>query len=133
MTMTISEFAARAGVTPDTLRYYQRIGLLDPPARSRAGYRLFEEEAIDRLRFIKSAQRVGLKLTDIGQLLEVMDNGLCPCGHTEQLLHTRLAEVDAEIARLTTLREQMVTTLEGCPDECSDLSCWPCATNSIEC
>ena len=133
MTMTISELATRAGLTPDTLRYYQKIGLLPPPARSQAGYRLFEDESLDRLNFIKSAQRVGLKLADIGQLLEVMDNGLCPCGHTERLLHSRLDEVDKEIARLTALRAAMVNTLESCPADCSDLSCWPCGTNTIEC
>lgn len=133
MTMTISELATRAGLTPDTLRYYQKIGLLPPPKRSQAGYRLFEDESLDRLNFIKSAQRVGLKLADIGQLLEVMDNGLCPCGHTERLLHSRLAEVDNEIARLTALRAAMVNTLESCPADCSDLNCWPCGANSIEC
>jgi DNA-binding transcriptional MerR regulator len=133
MTMTISQLATRAGLTPDTLRYYQKIGLLPPPRRSQAGYRLFDEESLDRLSFIKSAQRVGLKLADIGQLLEVMDNGMCPCGHTERLLHARLAEVDREIARLTALRESMVKTLDSCPADCSDISCWPCGTSSIEC
>jgi DNA-binding transcriptional MerR regulator len=133
MTMTISELASRAGVTPDTLRYYQKIGLLPPPQRSQAGYRLFDEQFVDRLSFIKSAQGLGLKLADIGQLLEVIDKGLCPCGHTERLLQMRLTEVDEEIARLTALREQMVHTLDACPADCADVSCWPCGRNSVDC
>lgn len=131
--MTISELAARAKVTADTLRYYQKIGLLPAPQRSQAGYRLFEEASLERLGFIKSARRLGLRLADIGQLLEVMDNGLCPCGHTEQLLKSRLAEVDEEIARLSSLRRDMLSTLEACPADCADLSCWPCGTMPIEC
>ena len=79
-----------------------------------------------RLEFIKTARTLGLRLRDIGQLLEVMDNGLCPCGHTEQLLRVRMAEVDDDIRRLTALRATMAQTLEGCPADCTDASCWPC-------
>jgi DNA-binding transcriptional MerR regulator len=128
MSMTISKLASRSGVTSDTLRYYQRIGLLPPPERSRSGYRLFDEASVPRLEFIKTAQSLGLRLKDIGQLLEVMDNGLCPCGHTEQLLQARMAEVDEEIKRLTSLREAMAHTLDDCPADCADTSCWPCGT-----
>lgn len=128
MSMTVSALATKAGVKPDTLRYYQKIGLLPPPARSEAGYRLFEQDSLHRLAFIKSAQRVGLRLADIRQLLEVMDRGLCPCGHTEDLLRTRMEEVDAEISRLTALREAMARTLESCPADCADPECWPCSS-----
>jgi DNA-binding transcriptional MerR regulator len=126
MSMTISKLASSAGVTPDTLRYYHRIGLLPPPERSQSGYRLFDETSVPRLEFIKTARSLGLRLRDIRQLLEVMDNGLCHCGHTEHLLRVRMAEVDEEIGRLTALREAMAHTLEGCPADCTDASCWPC-------
>jgi DNA-binding transcriptional MerR regulator len=133
MSMTISKLASQAGVTPDTLRYYQRIGLLPPPERTRAGYRLFDEGSVGRLQFIKTAQGLGLRLKDIGQLLEVMDRGLCPCGHTEHLLEARMAEVDEEIRRLTSLREAMAHTLAACPADCTDLNCWPCGMDSASC
>jgi DNA-binding transcriptional MerR regulator len=132
MSMRISELAARAGLTPDTLRYYGKVGLLPPPERTEAGYRLFDEDAVARLRFIKTAQRLGLRLKDIAQLLEVMDKGLCPCGHTETLLRARMAEIDEEIARLTTLRGAMAHTLDACPADCADLACWPCGEGSYE-
>jgi DNA-binding transcriptional MerR regulator len=131
-TMTISKLAGQAGVTPDTLRYYQKIGLLPPPKRTEAGYRLFNEASLGRLSFIKTAQSLGLRLKDIGQLLEVMDKGLCPCGHTEQLLKARMAEVDEEMARLTSLRESMSHTLEACPADCTDPACWPCGSQSAK-
>jgi DNA-binding transcriptional MerR regulator len=126
MSMTVSDLASQAGLSPDTVRYYEKIGLLPPPARTESGYRLFEQGSVGRLEFIKSAQSLDLRLKDIGHLLEVMDKGLCPCGHTEDLLTARMAEVDDEIRRLTTLRESMARTLEQCPADCSDPACWPC-------
>jgi DNA-binding transcriptional MerR regulator len=74
------------------------------PPRSAAGYRRYDKGAVHRLRFVRGAQRVGLRLREIGELLEVMDRGQCPCGHTEALLRERLAEVDAQLARLAALR-----------------------------
>jgi DNA-binding transcriptional MerR regulator len=126
MSMTVSDLATRSGLSADTIRYYEKIGLLPPPARTEAGYRLFEQASLQRLEFIRSAQGLGLRLKDIGQLLEVMDKGMCPCGHTEDLLTARMAEVDQEIARLTDMREAMSRTLEKCPADCSDPACWPC-------
>ena len=131
MNMTVSDLASQVGLSPDTVRYYEKIGLLPPPARTESGYRLFEQTSVGRLEFIKTAQSLGLRLKDIGQLLEVMDKGLCPCGHTEVLLTARMAEVDEEIKRLTTLREAMASTLEGCPAGCTDPTCWPCGEGSM--
>jgi DNA-binding transcriptional MerR regulator len=102
--LTVSDLAARVGVSPDAVRYYERLGLLPPPARSMAGYRRYDERAIQRLRFVKGAQRVGLRLREIAELLQVLDRGQCPCGHTEALVCERLAAVDAELARLAALQ-----------------------------
>jgi DNA-binding transcriptional MerR regulator len=107
--LTVSALADQAGLSPDAVRYYQRLGLLQPPARSPAGYRLYDHATVDRLRLIKGAQRVGLRLREIRELLQVVDRGQCPCGHTKALLARRLAEIDAELARLGALR----TTLAG--------------------
>jgi DNA-binding transcriptional MerR regulator len=115
--LTVSGLAARVGVSPDAVRYYERLGLLVPPARSMAGYRHYDEDAVQRLRFIKGAQRVGLRLREIAELLQVVDRGQCPCGHTEALLRERLAEVDAELARLGALREELARLLVQAPGE----------------
>ena len=88
MALTVSALAGQAGLSADTVRYYERVGLLPEPARSAAGYRLYDQAAVSRLRLIKGAQRAGLRLREIGELLQVADQGQCPCGHTETLLAT---------------------------------------------
>jgi DNA-binding transcriptional MerR regulator len=108
-TYTVSQLAAEVGSSPDTLRYYERIGLLPEPPRTPGGYRAYDDSARDRLAFIQGAQRLGLTLADVRDLLAVRDTGECPCEPAEEHLARRLAEVDAEITRLETLRDQMRT------------------------
>jgi DNA-binding transcriptional MerR regulator len=113
--LRVAELAEAVGLSRDTIRYYERAGLLPPPARTPAGYRTYDAGAVDRLRFIQGAQRLGLKLRDIADLLAVRDTGVCPCEPAEQLLRRRLAELDAEMARLATLRRQMVAMVDALP------------------
>jgi DNA-binding transcriptional MerR regulator len=111
----VGELAEAVGVRSDTIRYYERAGLLPPPSRSPSGYRAYDDGAIDRLHFIQGAQRLGLRLDDIRELLAVRDTGTCPCEPAEDLLRRRLAELDAEMARLTALRQEMVAMLRALP------------------
>src|SRR6266511_4823851 len=115
--LTVSDLANRVGVSPDAVRYYERLGLLPPPERSAAGYRRYDQRAVERLRLVKGAQRVGLRLREIAELLEVVDRGQCPCGHTEALLSERLAEVDTELARLAALRGELARMLAQAPEQ----------------
>jgi DNA-binding transcriptional MerR regulator len=91
MVLTITDLAAELGVRSDTLRYYERSGLIPSAGRTPGGYRLYGSEVADRVRFIKSAQRSGLRLRDIEELLAIMDDGNCPCGHTADLVERRLS------------------------------------------
>jgi DNA-binding transcriptional MerR regulator len=119
----VAELAAAAGVSPDTVRYYERSGLLAPPPRTAAGYRLYPAEAVDRLRFIQGCQRLGLRLKEIAELLAVRDTGVCPCEPAEELIRRHISELDAELARLTALRTDMVRTLTSLPDgQCPDVA-----------
>jgi DNA-binding transcriptional MerR regulator len=113
--LRVAELADAVGVPPDTIRYYERVGLLPPPARTPAGYRAYDQGAVDRLRFIQGGQRLGLRLRDIRDLLAIRDTGVCPCEPAEQLLRRRLAELDTEMARLAALREQMVAMVQALP------------------
>ncbi len=113
--LRVAELASAVGVRPDTIRYYERAGLLPAPERTVAGYRSYGTAAVDRLRFIQGAQRLGLRLADIRALLAVRDTGTCPCGPAEDLLVRRLAEVDAEIARLVILRADMAAMVHALP------------------
>ncbi len=117
--LRVAELASAVDVSPDTIRYYEREGLLPAPERSPAGYRLYDRATVERLRFIQGCQRLGLRLREIGDLLAIRDTGSCPCEPAADLLHRRLAEVDAEMARLASLREQIVTMVRALPaDDC---------------
>jgi DNA-binding transcriptional MerR regulator len=105
--MTVSKLAAAAGVTTDTIRFYEKEGLISHPARSPSGYRIYDSEIASRVRFIKSGQRTGLKLSAIKELLEIKDQGSCPCGHTTRLIDERLAQLDEELARIEQMRAQL--------------------------
>lgn len=134
--LTVSKLAERVGSTPSALRYYERIGLLPEPRRSEGGYRLYDDAAEERVKFIKRAQRFGLRLDEISELLAIRERGQCPCGHTRELLANRLAEIDEEMTGLARLRsdiEQMVEDLPaadegnswGCEGELVSLSTRP--------
>ncbi|MDQ6617702.1 MAG: heavy metal-responsive transcriptional regulator [Actinomycetota bacterium] len=105
--LKVSELAGAVGTSPDALRYYERIGLLSPPERSPSGYRLYDLEAVERVRFIKRAQRFGLRLADIASLIAIQERGLCPCGGTRRLLEARMNELDDEMAALRRLRQEI--------------------------
>ncbi|MGH8793168.1 MAG: heavy metal-responsive transcriptional regulator [Stackebrandtia sp.] len=136
--MTVAQLARRAGVSPDTVRYYERAGLLPPPPRSSGGYRRYDESAADRLLFIRGAQRLGLRLREIADLLSVRDTGVCPCEPAELLLTRRVDEIDAEMARLSALRSQLTNMLDsmsgtGCPDPEPGRWCPPECDKGGEC
>ncbi len=134
MSLTVSMLAAEAGVKPDTIRYYEKAGLLPVPARTRAGYRLYGAEAVERLRLICGVQSFGLRLREIRELLQIMDRRLCPCGHTKGLVRGRIAELDEEIrqrrevrTRLTRLAEEVRSVDQQDPE-----GLWPCQREFIE-
>ena len=119
--MTIATVAGRIGVRPDTIRYYERVGLLPAAERTTGEHRRYSPAVIDRLQFIRGAQRLGLRLAEIRDLLAVRDTGTCACGPAETLLRHHLAEIDTEMARLATLRGELATMLDHMPGpDCID-------------
>lgn len=105
--MLISEVAGRSGVSAKALRYYEEVGLVDPPARSAAGYRSYDEEVLDRIRFIRSAQALGLSLGEIRSIVALRDRGETPCGHVLELLRVRSAEIERTIRELRSLKADL--------------------------
>lgn len=125
------QVAAAAGVNVETLRYYERRGLLDSPDRSLGGHRLYPAKAVTLLRIVKTAQRLGFTLTEIQELLATgrHHHGVRrrPAG-----LHSRaaakLVEVEQRIAELAVIRDTLRQALDaGCDDllECADTECCP--------
>jgi len=119
--MGVAALARAASCTPHAVRFYEREGLLPPPPRTSAGYRRYGQDAVDRLQFIEGAQRLGLRLREIRDLLKVRDEGSCPCGEAAVLLRDRIRELNRQIDDLVTLRGTL-TAMEGqipspnCPD-----------------
>src|SRR3989337_590017 len=110
MALNVSDIARQSGVSPDAVRYYEKEGLLPPAPRSPSGYRQYDSSTADRIRFIKGAQEMGLKL------VEIQGRGACPCGHTKTLVERHLAEIDAEMIRLSRLRDELASMAElECP------------------
>lgn len=105
--MRIGELADRAGVPVKTIRYYEDIGVLAPPARSSSGYRDFDDSVLDRLAFIRSAQAVGLSLGEIRGIVALRDDGETPCGHVLELLRARSTEIDRRISELRALQREL--------------------------
>lgn len=113
--LSVAALADLVGTSPHTIRYYERVGLLPAPARTAAEHRRYDGTAVDRLRFIFGAQRLGLRLREIKTLLEVRDTGQCPCAPAEVLLHQHIDEVDRELARLTALRAELTAMADALP------------------
>lgn len=116
MEFRIGEVAAQTGVSIDTVRYYERRRLLPHASRTRGGFRLFTPEAVERIRFIKQAQDIGLSLDEIGELLS--DEGSAgECRRVRDLLRTKLRELDERLKMLRAFRRTLTHYLAACESE----------------
>jgi DNA-binding transcriptional MerR regulator len=131
------QVAAAAGVNIETLRYYERRGLLAEPDRTPGGHRLYPAETVTVLRVIKAAQRLGFTLEEAADLLDVGRHHHRPQRHRrkrsadsglQERARTKLAEVEERIADLNTIRDTLLAALDaGCDDlvECAGNDCCP--------
>ena len=112
---TIGALASRAGLTPDALRYYERLGVIPKVPRSAAGHRVYSADMLARLQFITQAQRHGLTLAEIRELLRLdTSRGTSQCRRVQQLLERKLADVDARVAELQAFRRTLGGYVEQC-------------------
>ena len=109
--MRSGELAQQAGVSSDTLRHYERLGLLAKPARSSGGYRDYPDQTLERVFLIQRALAVGFSLSELCAILKIRDAGGVPCHQVRALAGAKLAEVDEKIRELVTLRKQLKQTL----------------------
>jgi DNA-binding transcriptional MerR regulator len=127
VSLRINEAARAAGVNRETLRYYERRGLLEQPDRSPGGHRLYDERAVQTLQIIKAAQRLGFTLEEVDDLLEVGRRGGRDSG-LQARAHAKLLEVEARIADLAAIRDNLRAALDaGCEDlhQCATSDCCP--------
>lgn len=115
--LTIGQVARRAGVHVETIRYYERRRLLAEPPRRRSGYRAYPAEAIQRIRFIKSAQGLGFCLEEIAEMLELRVTPDTTCADVRQLAQTRLDEVEERIRKAQTLKRTLKRLIANCRED----------------
>ena len=122
--MLIGELADTVGLPSQTIRFYERRGLLPEPERGANGYRIYDESTLTRLNFIHTAQAAGLTLAGIGSIIDLRDDGNVPCTHVASLIDSKLADVRARISDLTILAAELKDLIERGhrldPADCTD-------------
>lgn len=108
--MNIGKLAAATGVSPDTLRYYEKEGLIDAPSRAANGYRHYDDAHVARVRFVRSAQALGFSLAEIREIVPRLAAGSFGRSEIEARLHAKLAEIEAHIRQLEQLRQELQST-----------------------
>lgn len=108
------DVAKLSGLGSETIRYYEKIGLLPDPARSRAGYREYSSGILLRLRFIQSAKKLGFSLDEIAELLALRDEKDLPCSEVRAYTERKIEEIDQKIRDLQWIRDELDTLLHHC-------------------
>jgi DNA-binding transcriptional MerR regulator len=106
--LKIGELGERVGVNPKTIRYYEGIGLLPEPERRPSGYREYTEDDIGRLAFIKTAQRLGLALSEISEILAFRERDERPCDYVLQAIDRQVGDLDRRITEMEELRRDLL-------------------------
>jgi MerR family copper efflux transcriptional regulator len=117
--MTIGRIANAAGVSIDTMRFYERQGLLARPRRNFSGYRIYADDTLDRLHFIHDAKALGFSLREIKELLSLGVKSTRECGPVTRKAEAKLADMNNEIRRLQRLRRTLARMIEDCGERCS--------------
>jgi MerR family copper efflux transcriptional regulator len=118
--LTIGQAAAAAGLTRKAIRVYETKGLLGPADRTPAGYRLYDQRDVELLTFIRRARTIGLHLVDIRKVLDIRNGGSPPCAAVRDMLDERIADIDATVEKLLSVRRSLVGTRRRADSCCSD-------------
>lgn len=110
--MLIGQLADAFGIPTRTVRFYERRGLLPDPRRAQNGYRIYDDNTVTRLRFIRSAQAAGLTLAEISSIIHIRDDGTAPCSHVDALIDYKLADVRQRRRQLAALETELVQLRE---------------------
>lgn len=106
------ELARLCGVSPDTIRHYERVGVLPSAVRGSNGYRLFPRESVGRVMLIRRALAIGFSLEELARILRQRDSGAPPCRNVRAMAGGKLADLDRRIAEMMAMREELARILE---------------------
>ncbi len=112
--MTIGQLAKKAGLNVQTVRYYERIGLIDKPATNEAGYRIYPEKAVEVLRFIKHAKEIGFSLKQIAEIFLIDSDKNNTCSRVKKLAQNKVAEIDKKINSLNLIKKELLNLISQC-------------------
>ena len=113
--LTVSQLAKATDVGADTVRYYERIGMIGEAERTGAGYRKFDEQAVERVRFIKNAQGMGFTLDEIKQLLELAsDERSQDCSAICDFARRKVADLESQIRQMRAFKRELETLADSC-------------------
>lgn len=112
--LTIGQLAATAGVNLETVRYYERINLMPPPARTASGHRAYEERATQRLTFIRRARELGFSIDEVRTLLTLAEPNRASCAEVREVAQAHLSNVRTKLADLAKLERLLAKTVAGC-------------------
>lgn len=123
--LKIGQVARRAGVSVDTVRFYERRGVIPVPGRRNNGYRAYPEATVQRIELAKSLQALGFKLDEVIDALRSVDAGTASCDTERWRFEAVLERIDAKLAELQAVRRDVVEVIEGCrTGDCSIASCY---------
>jgi MerR family transcriptional regulator, copper efflux regulator len=105
--LLISELSRQVNVPVSTIRYYERQGLLNPSRRTQSQYRVYTQDAQDRLQFIQKAKKFGLSLEEIKEILDLSAKGMAPCENVRAMVKHHLEELDRHIQEMLHLRQEL--------------------------
>ncbi len=114
---TISQLAKSAGIPTSTIRYYERVGLVEPEERSQGNYRLYSDESLKKLKFIRAAQATGFTLDDVKALLLDDSGGTPTCGNVRGLIEDRLTDTERRLTDLRHVRRVLKSALQQCEQQ----------------
>ena len=114
---TIGKLALQADVTTDTVRYYEKEGLLAPASKTGAGYRLYDEDAVRRLRFIKQAQQCGFSLTEIRELLTLKNSDAACCKDVKSVAIAKKLQLEHKVRTLQVMSQALSELIAICNNE----------------
>jgi MerR family copper efflux transcriptional regulator len=121
--MTISQAARRAGCGVETIRFYERQGLIERPPKPAAGFRRYPSAIVDRVRFIRQAQGLGFSLREIDELLSLRTDPAADCADVRARASAKFDEVTRKIAQLERVREALGELIEACPGHGAARTC----------
>lgn len=122
-TMTVGKLAKTTGINIETVRFYEREGLMPKPERTAGGHRLFDDSDIQRLRFIQHAKDVGFTLKEIHDLLFLRDSEIATCEDVCEMAKRKVAEIERKIEMLTEMRDHLAELTEICPGDQRSTDC----------